>query len=741
MQSWNNVIVGNNVNISYDTALPQTALSLRVILPPRLVNTLYGRADIFTQVTQELDAGKPVVLHGMAGMGKSALASVVAWSLVSKYPNGVLWVDGGYNPIDTICDNVGQQLEDDQMPKLAAGAKPSRVRYLLGLHKVLVVLDDCWDSDVARDFAQTCVPAGSALLVTSREKIARLGVLVEVHSLKHNSAIELFKDVAGIVHDKYDESITELVSLLGGHPQGLAIAGALCLEEELSAKELLRLLGPAEERAKRLKLGKDTSNNVWATFDLSYQRLKSEEQIVFKALGGSWAKSATPEILSLIISSDVDVIESALRGLVKRALARVEELPSGIKRYIIHDLIHGFSQGLVKESGQPIQDLYRNWLTAIVKYSQKYSGDDNSVHNALEAELGNILGAANWASENNQYNAVDSLAHILCSSSSFLYRRGFNSQAVALSQRAIEAAKALGNKKSEGIHLGNLGYAFALLSNYPKAIECYQQALLIARAIGDGYSESKWLGSIGLVYDNIGDFHKAVEFYERAVELDRKIDNEVGEGRWLGSLAGTYRTLGDGEKATTLYTQAINLARKMGDRANECTHLSNLGNAYRTWGKYEDAIQYYSLALDIALQIGDRATQARCLVNSGRLLARLNRPLDGLDQCRKALEIFTEIGFRSGEAYAHGYIGEVMRTLGNNEDAKDESLRALEIHRELGVQNGQGDWLHNLGVWALEDGRDGEGIAYLQEALAIRKKLGIAKVDDTLNALKRFNAI
>lgn len=736
MTSWENAINGSNVYIHYESTRNQ--LAQKVILPPRLVTTLYGRATVFANAIKEVTSGNPVMLHGMAGMGKSALASAIAWSLLEQYPNGVLWIDGGYNPIDAICDDVGQQFEDDQMPKLTAPAKPSRVRYLLGAHKVLVVLDDCWDADVAREFAQTCVPAGNNLIVTSREKIARLGTLIEIPSLEYTAGIDLFRDAAGIKEHKEDYEILELVKLLGGHPQGLSIAGALCLEEELSAREILKMLGSAEERAKRLKLGNDASNNVWATFDLSYQRLKTEEQIVFKSFAGAWAKGTTAEMLSFIILADLETIETALRGLVKRALARMEETTGGYKRYVVHDLIHSFTRGLVKESGQSIEEIFNEWLAAVVKFADKHKDDNGENHNALDAELGNLLGAASWGAESQKHSEVDTLAHILCSSSGFLYRRGYNSQAVALAMRAVEAARILGNKRDEGIHLGNLGYAYALLSSYPQAIECYQQALEISRVTNDKNNESKCLGSIGLAYDNIGDYHKAVEYYQLAVDIDRSLGNRVGEGRWLGSLAGTYRTLGDGAKATELYNQAIELARQLGDKVNECVHLSNLGNAYRTWGKYKEAIEYYDQALAIALEIGDRATQARSLVNAGRLHARMGTPLDGLEKCRKALEIFAEIGFRSGEAYAHGYIGEVLRVLDKKDEAHEETLQALALHREVGVRNGEGDWLHNLGIWSIEDGNQSDGEKYLKEAYQIRKVLGIAKVNDTLNALKQF---
>jgi tetratricopeptide (TPR) repeat protein len=739
MSDLDKIVFGNDVRIHQGLINTHISPSVKRLLPPRLASTLYGRADMFLQVTKSLEAGEPVVLHGMAGMGKSALASVLAWAMLDKYPNGVLWIDCGYSPLDAICDSIGLQLEDEQMARLDVIAKPARVRYLLGNYYVLIVLDNVWDSDVARQFAQKCIPVGYNLLVTSREKIARLGTLLEVSSLSNEAGIDLFLDSSGVISPIRDPNIGKLVELLGGHPQGLTIAGALCLEEDLSVVELINMLGPAEARTKKLKLGEDTSYNVWATFDLSYQKLKPEEQIIFKAFGGSWAKSATTNILSLVVQATEDEVDTAVRGLVKRALVRSETLSEGRKRYVVHDLIHAFAQGIIAGSSRSIDDYRNDWLDACVKYAEAHTSDSIESHNALDLELGNLLGAAYWASENKKYKELDRLATGI-SCSDFLSRRGYNIQAVGLLVRAIDAAQSLQLRESEGKHYGNLGYAYALLSKYPSAIECYQKALDIAHSINETEteSESEWYGLLGFTYDNLGDYHKAIECYESAYRIARAINDKIGQGKWLGSLAGTYRTMGEKEKATRLYTDAIALARRIGDKANECVHLSNLGNAYRTWAEYEKAIKYYDEALLIALEIGDRATQARSLVNAGRVLAKLGKPLEGLEKCRKALDIFTEIGFSSGEAYAHGYIGEVMRAIGKKDDAVKETLEALRIHREIGVQSGQGDWLHNLGRWEDEDGNNEKAISLLVDAYKIRTEIGTAKVADTLDLLVKL---
>lgn len=709
--------------------------------PPRLASTLFGRGNVFSNICKLL-VDNVVLLHGMAGMGKSSLASAVAWSLKDSYPGGVLWLEGQQSRLEDICDEIGMQLKDDQMPRIKPAGKSTRVRVLLGAQPSLVILDNCWDGDVARVFARDCVPAGCGLLITSREKIAQLGVLIEISSMSESASVALFRQTSGFTTGQ-DQNINKLVNLMAGHPQALSVAGAICLEDEMNVLDLLKSLGSAEARMKRLKLGKDASNNVWATFDLSYQKLNQDEKEAFRFLGGAWAKGASVELLTEAMGSEtlsVDNIDTALRGLAKRALVRIEDIADG-RRYIMHNLVHDFSLGLFQGNGQTLKELRLKWLKSAVAYANTYSKDGIYAHNKLELELGNLLDGSTWAAENGLWKEVDQLAMSLHERSGFILRRGYASHAVGLLKLGIEATKHLGNKTREGLQKGNLGLALFEISEYKQAISYYQAAYEIAVGQNNSAEESRWLGAIGLGYDSLSDYQKAIEFYEKAIEIDRNNENKKGIGKWLGSAAGAYRMIGNSERAEKYYEEAIRIAREMNDIVNEGVHLSNLGNAYRSWGwgKYDKALDCYDFAIKIAQETGDKATEARATINTARVLSRIGQPEKALRICEKGLELFTQIGFRSGQAYAHGYMGEIYRALGKNIEAITETELALKIHKEVEVYKGQSDWMHNLGVWKTEDGHIEEGKKLLLEALEIRKNLGLVKLMETRLALDKLD--
>ena len=88
-------------------------------------------------------------------------------------------------------------------------------------------------------------------------------------------------------------------------------------------------------------------------------------------------------------------------------------------------------------------------------------------------------------------------------------------------------ARQIGDRRSEGIWLGNLGRMHATLSESDPALERYQAALQIATAVGDRRHEALWMTNIGNVHLEDGRWGLALASQEQAHE----ISEEIGEKR------------------------------------------------------------------------------------------------------------------------------------------------------------------------------------------------------------------
>jgi tetratricopeptide (TPR) repeat protein len=86
-------------------------------------------------------------------------------------------------------------------------------------------------------------------------------------------------------------------------------------------------------------------------------------------------------------------------------------------------------------------------------------------------------------------------------------------------EAGLAGARRLKDRRAEGVHLGNLGNAYAALGDARKAIEFYEKARAIAVEIGDRPNEGNWLGNLGLAYLRLGEKQKASEYLLGAQSL------------------------------------------------------------------------------------------------------------------------------------------------------------------------------------------------------------------------------
>ena len=88
---------------------------------------------------------------------------------------------------------------------------------------------------------------------------------------------------------------------------------------------------------------------------------------------------------------------------------------------------------------------------------------------------------------------------------------------------------ALGDRRDEGLSLGNLGNAYVALGEAHKAVEFYQQALIIAREIGDRRGEGNALFNMGLVKYDLDERRKAIDLVRQAMKILETIESPNAE--------------------------------------------------------------------------------------------------------------------------------------------------------------------------------------------------------------------
>jgi tetratricopeptide (TPR) repeat protein len=643
--------------------------------PPRV---FVGRDDEVAALLDQLargEAGGAAIcgsLQGLGGVGKTALALVVAHRLAGGYPAAQLYRDlrgadekqrTPLAPAEVMRDLILAMRPDcGQLPDDADRLGPIYRSVLAEAGRVLLLLDNAAG---AAQVEPLLPPPGCLLLVTSRQHFHLPDCLVR--DLDSLPAEEAEKLLARLLRDpaRLAGHAAEAARLCGGLPLALKVfAGAIDDESITPVPELLGALRAGEHRL----------TPVDAAFAVSESLLPEETRAAWRLLSIFTASFDLPAAAA-VWEKEAAAARAPMQALVNASLV---EFNAESARFRMHDLARQFCDARLSEAVREEARLRHamHYIAVGTEANRLYlQGGEHMVAGLLlfDRERTHIEAAFAWLQTREDASDAALLVSLV-GAVVFVGQvlRFHPRQRIAWLEAQRVAARLAGNRQAEGAALGNLGSAYDDLGDVRKAIEFYEQSLVIAREIGDRRGEGSSLGLLGVAYAALGDAHKAIEFYEQWLVIGREIGDRRGEGNALGNLGNAYAALGDARKAIEFHEQALVVSREIGDRRAEGQDLGNLGLAYAALGDARKAIEFHKQALVIDREIGDRRGEGQDLGNLGVAYATLGDARKAIEFHEQQLVIVREIGDRRGEGSASFDMADELWSTG-------EQARALEL--------------------------------------------------------------
>jgi hypothetical protein len=289
----------------------------------------------------------------MAGVGKSALALMVAHALAKRFPDGQLHLDlhgatPGRTPLTT-----GQALtallrdlgtEPCRVPACPDAAS-ALLRSLLAPTRTLLVLDGAASAAQVRPLLPG--GAGCAVLVTSRSPLTALdgAARFPLTPLSDGESAELLRVASGREDLSTSAAARLLVAHTGRLPLALRIVAArLAARPALTPEGLAGQLADGRERLRHLEYD-DLS--VRRSLAVTYDALTASEHtadrdaaLVLRRIGALGLPAYSAGHLAPLTGLDTRRTEAALDRL--RDVALLEETAYG--RYTPHDLVRDFAR-------------------------------------------------------------------------------------------------------------------------------------------------------------------------------------------------------------------------------------------------------------------------------------------------------------------------------------------------------------------------------------------------------------
>jgi DNA-binding SARP family transcriptional activator len=178
-------------------------------------------------------------------------------------------------------------------------------------------------------------------------------------------------------------------------------------------------------------------------------------------------------------------------------------------------------------------------------------------------------------------------------------RSGRVADAVPLFEDALEQFGELGDHVTQAVIHSSLSWLSErrqrpadMLSHARKAFELYAAA-------GHRMGQVIILNDIGYSYAMLGDYHRALLYCERALAGVQELGEPGCEEPVWDSLGYIHHQLGHHEQAIACYERSIELCRERADRYNEAITLDHLGDVHRSAGNVGAARRTWALALHI----------------------------------------------------------------------------------------------------------------------------------------------
>ncbi|WP_370218060.1 BTAD domain-containing putative transcriptional regulator [Kitasatospora sp. GAS1066B] len=645
---------------------PAAAAPVRPAQLPRGVGGFVGRVDSVRQVLDVArtapadggagEAGCPqiVMLVGVAGVGKTALAVHCGHLLAAEYPDGQLYVNlRGFDPKQPASSPVDAL--HHLLTSLDAGTIPAdqgeRValwRSIVRDKRMLIVLDNAASADQVEDL----LPGGgpSFTVVTSRNRLSGLAVRysarrVTLSPFTAGESLRLLSDSIGSARVDAETSAARRLAELCDHlPLALRIASEQVTAGPRSRiADLIADLEDVRRRLDALQIPDDELYSARGVLSWSYARLDAATAHAFRTLGLFPGVSIRVEVAAALLNVPPSAATAALRSLAAQHLVET----TGTS-YRMHDLTRIYAEEVARggetsaSRRAALERVLRWYVRILTRYHQSTQiklpftveaeteteagtgteTDSGARHEPLRfddqkafvawcaQEWENIAPLVRTAQRIGCHEQAWQLAYLLFD---YFYATGQAREWMSTLQIGLRSAEMTENRRAQAVLLNHLGVAHARMGQNSTAVQRLQRGLRLLDDLGDDVLRTGLLGNLASALRQAKDYAAALPYARQALRLAHRIGLAYYSAGCLDVLCELHAELGEFEEALRCGRPGLTAARRCRNVLLEANILINLGVAELGLDNAERAQRHFQDALSVCESSGDRYHEAVAL--------------------------------------------------------------------------------------------------------------------------------
>lgn len=701
---------------------------------PQPPHRFVGRTDELSALAGDRP-DRVVVVEGMAGTGKTTLVCEAARRRVADGDADIVVIAElrGFAPDqppadpDAVVDAIVRSIGGDPLRLRSGGERHEGYSNLLAEHRVLLVLDDA--ADAAQ--VEPLLPDSTVgVLVTSRNAIAGLlGVpSVPLDVMPDDDASALLQAASGAaVREWTAAQLTELAGIVGRLPLALGVAASriVARPDWTSADHARSLVGSHGEA--RL------DDAVRAVLDESHASLDPDASHLLRMVASAPLEAFGLASITAMCGGDAAAASAAVDQLADAYLV-ARPTPD---RLTMHALVRAHARDRSLDADRPTDrdQALRALIDHLVATSRAAAeasetrpldplrypipAEPTPLDTAqalawMDAEFENLLAASGDQCAVLRPSVAIELAESL---GWYVDRRARYQDALILHDRAVAAARALGDSVGEGLAELGRGQCFTRLGDVTRAITSIRRAEV--HLAGDERCLARVKNALAVWAFQAGEWETSITALLEATDLQQRVGSPSDLARCHGNLAVVYSRVGQLDRAVGHQERAAALAMDAGDVDTAAFTWMNSSGTQLLRGDPQAALAAAERAVALSEAHGVNAVLPLARNNLGGALVELGRIDEGIAQVRRAGDEARAIGDRLGELETLINLGEAYLSAGRIADAENQLAVAHDTAAELGDAFQRGRALHAAGRVSLERGDLDEARSRLTVALEL----------------------